>query len=182
MSYVIAGIGSRETPKHILKEMKTIGEWCRINGITVRSGHADGADWAFESGAQDLCVAYIPWNGFNSHFISDATLVMPEFTKEVMELAEKFHPSWEKLTHGAKKLIARDGFQILGSDLKTPANMIVCWTKGGKAVGGTGQAIRIAESNNIPVTNMFFDIFNTADKVIREIKTYKDSVVIHGGA
>jgi hypothetical protein len=178
MTFTIAGIGSRETPKDILKEMKTIGEWCRINGVTIRSGHADGADWAFESGAQDLCVAYIPWNGFNAHLVSDAEVVLPEFTKELMELAEQFHPAWDKLTHGVKKLIARDGVQVLGSDLRTPSNMIVCWTKGGKAVGGTGQALRIAEANHIHVVNMSFQIFNTADKVIREIKTFKDSVIV----
>lgn len=178
MTFTIAGIGSRETPKNILKEMKTIGEWCRINGVTVRSGHADGADWAFESGAQDLCVAYIPWSGFNSHFISDATIVLPEYTKELMEIAEQFHPAWEKLTHGAKKLIARDGLQVLGSDLRTPVNMVVCWTKGGKATGGTGQAIRIAEANHILVVNMFGHMFDSADKVIREIKSLKDSVLI----
>jgi hypothetical protein len=169
MTFTIAGIGSRETPKDILKEMKTVGEWCRINGITVRSGHADGADWAFESGAQDLCVAYIPWNGFNSHFISDATIVLPEYTKELMEIAEQFHPAWEKLTHGVKKLIARDGLQVLGSDLKTHVNAVVCWTKRAQVVGGTGQALRMAQTYNIPIINMAKEEFNTANKVVNKL-------------
>lgn len=172
MTFTIAGIGSRETPKDILKEMKTIGEWCRISGITVRSGHADGADWAFESGAQDLCVAYVPWDGFNSHLDSDATVVIPKFTKEIMELAEQFHPAWNKLTYGVKKLIARDGLQVLGSDLMTPAKAIVCWTKHSQIVGGTGQALRIAQTYKIPIINMCQPEFATANQVIAKLKEF----------
>ena len=51
MSKVIAGVGSRQTPQHVLGEMVSIGAWARNNKVYVRSGHADGADWAFELGA-----------------------------------------------------------------------------------------------------------------------------------
>lgn len=72
MSHIIAGIGSRETPSTILDAMTFIGLWCRENNIWVRSGHAQGADWAFECGAQENCIAYLPWKGFNTELKSKA--------------------------------------------------------------------------------------------------------------
>ena len=59
--------------------------------------------------------------------------------------------------NGAKKLMARNCHQVLGLDLKTPVDFIVCWTKDGTINGGTGQALRIAEAYNIPVYNLFFE-------------------------
>ena len=70
--YSIAGIGSRETPQPVLDEMKKIGEWCKEINFTLRSGHAEGADWFFEQGAQENCTAYLPWAGFNNELESNA--------------------------------------------------------------------------------------------------------------
>jgi hypothetical protein len=44
---------------------------------------------------------------------------------------------------------------MLGSDLKSPVNMVVCWTPRGEATGGTGQAIRMARHYGIPVYNLY---------------------------
>jgi hypothetical protein len=44
--------------------------------------------------------------------------------------------------------------QILGRWGDTPADFVVCWTKNGKASGGTGHALRIANYYNIPVFNL----------------------------
>jgi hypothetical protein len=49
--------------------------------------------------------------------------------------------------------------QILGDDLKTPVDFVLCWTPDGAetstsySTGGTGQAIRLAIANSIPVFN-----------------------------
>ena len=48
-----AGIGSRETPKEILKEMTKIGQELESKGYTLRSGGAIGADKAFEGANQN---------------------------------------------------------------------------------------------------------------------------------
>jgi hypothetical protein len=48
----------------------------------------------------------------------------------------------------------RNAMQILGEDGNTPVEMVVCWTKDGKASGGTGQALRIAEYYSIPIFNL----------------------------
>jgi len=68
-----------------------------------------------------------------------------------MNIAAIYHPYWNNLSYGAKKLLARNVYQVLGYDLQTPSSFIVCWTKDGKGSGGTGQAIRIAKAYGIPV-------------------------------
>jgi hypothetical protein len=42
---------------------------------------------------------------------------------------------------------------VLGHDLRSPSRFVVCWTADGRATGGTGQAIRIAEAYAVPVFN-----------------------------
>ena len=66
------------------------------------------------------------------------------------------------------KLMARNCYQVLGEDLKSPVDMIICWTPDGKAAGGTGQALRIANDNDIPVFNLFDS--NALDKLSRHLK------------
>ena len=162
----IAGIGSRETPPNILEEMKKIGQHCQKIKVVIRSGHADGADWAFEQGAQDFCIAYIPWKDFNTHLQSKARLWVPTFSDELMKTVSRFHPAPEKLTYGVQRIMARNACQILGRDLKEPSECVVCWTPDGKDSGGTGQALRIAEHHKIPILNMYHEEWNTAAKVI----------------
>jgi len=68
-----------------------------------------------------------------------------------MLIAEKYHPAWNKCTPGARKLHARNSFQVLGSTLDSPAEY------DGGPTGGTGQAIRIATALKIPVLNLYLD-------------------------
>ena len=83
-----------------------------------------------------------------------------------MKLASKFHPAWNKLSQGAKKLIARNGYQVLGKDLNDPVELVVCWTQDGKVQGGTAQAIKIANYCYIPV----FNLYNEYEKLIEYIE------------
>jgi hypothetical protein len=143
-----AGIGSRATPKEILDMMTKIAEGLSRNYI-LRSGGADGADSAFEKGAGDKKISYIPWPGFNG---SKAEYIA--VTSDAMRMAGTFHPAWMYLSYPAKKLHARNCYQILGEDLNTPCHFVVCWTPGGEEVGGTAQAIRIAKANGIKIFNL----------------------------
>jgi len=88
----------------------------------------------------------LPWRGFEG---SASTLIVKD--KRAFEIAEKYHPYWHNLSDGAKKLQARNSHQVLGADLNTPSDFIICWTKNGKGSGGTGQALRIAKAYDIPV-------------------------------
>lgn len=148
MAKFYAGIGSRETPSHILTLMTGIAEYLAIREWTLRSGGANGADSAFENGAEAKEI-YLPWQGFNGNA---SPLFRP--TPEAIKMAEKYHPAWHKLRRGARLLMARNCHQVLGLDLKTPVEMVICWTKDAAGGGGTGQAIRIARDLGIPVNDL----------------------------
>lgn len=165
-----AGIGSRKTPGEMLEAMEKIGRALAYKGCILRSGGAKGADSAFERGcdiAKGRKKIFLPWKGFEG---SSSKLVLTEFTnyKEAEALARRYHPNYEALSQGAKKLMARNGYQVLGVDLQTPADFIVCYTENGEIKGGTGQALRMAADYGIPVFNLgnykskeeVFDAFN----------------------
>jgi hypothetical protein len=144
-----AGIGSRETPRDVQDVMRSIAFKLSKLSYCLRSGGADGADTAFERGAKHKQI-FLPWDDFNFRKSDGISYIVPPF---VPEYVEKFHPAPSKLGPGAKLLMSRNTYQVLGPELNDPVSFVLCWTKDGKASGGTGQAIRIAESLNIPVFN-----------------------------
>lgn len=165
-----AGIGSRKTPPDVLSDMTRIAGALETLGFTLRSGGADGADLAFERGVTDPAMKeiFLPWAGFNG---SDSKLFAQTQAQidASMALAAKHHPAWDMLSarasgadpvaarkaRAAMKLHARNGSQILGLNLDSPVRFVICWTEDGGATGGTGQAIRLAESLGIPVLNLY---------------------------
>lgn len=149
-----AGIGSRETPIYILDWFEKVGTTLAERGFTLRSGGANGADKAFEIGCdkvQGLKEIYLPWKGFEG---STSKLIV--YDHRAYDIAEKHHPYWHNLSVGARKLQARNSHQVLGQNLESPSNFVICWTKNGKGSGGTGQAIRIAKAYTIPVFDAGF--------------------------
>lgn len=148
MPLIYTGIGSRETPNEILGLMTLIAKHMAKGGYLLRSGGAAGADTAFEQGASAKEI-YLPWERFN---FNESPLYPP--TAAALKLAEKFHPAWDRLSRGGKLLMGRNSHQVLGQDLKTPTERIICWTKGAKGEGGTGQAIRIARHHGIPIADL----------------------------
>lgn len=173
MKYLVTGIGSRSTPSCILKEMESIGKWCLENNVTIRSGHADGADWAFEKGAQERCITYLPSDNFNNQLVSRANMITINEDKfpEYDVITRKFHPNYSALSYFAKKLMHRNSCQVLGLNLDIPTSCIICWTSDGKASGGTGHAIRIARNYEIPVYNMQHQKYNTCRKMIIQMNS-----------
>lgn len=153
--FYYAGIGSRETPFTALKQMFYIAEQLAPFG-TLRSGHAEGADQAFEEGcikANGNMEIYLPWFGFNNAPNKPQYLV-PDMNKELLDFTGAFHPAWDKCSSGAKRMHARNACQILGLYGDSPVDFVVCWTKDGKRGGGTGQALRIAEYFQIPIFDL----------------------------
>jgi hypothetical protein len=146
-----AGIGSRETPQDVLACMHDIANYLALRNAILRSGGADGADTAFEMGTVTATnfvepEIYLPWPGFNGRISKYSSVC-----DVAMDIAESYHPAWHRLSQGAQKLMARNVYQVLGKDLDDPVDIIICYTKDGKAGGGTGQAIQIANDFNIPV-------------------------------
>lgn len=145
-----AGVGSTETPVELRKSIEELAAELGKAGYILRSGGAPGADTFFEAG----CGAhpkeiFLPWVGFNGRKFG-----ITEILPEAFDLAAQFHPAWDKCKTGAMYLHARNCHQVLGRDLRTPADFVVCWTPGGKGSGGTGMAIRIAEAYDIPVFDL----------------------------
>lgn len=158
-----AGIGSRETPQGILDAFYEIGRRASALGWVLRSGRAAGADTYFEMG----CIAgmgesqiFVPWAGFPK----DSTLSSrPAYVFDRLEAAQKtaalnsvnvYHPAPDRLSPGARKLMARNYCQMHGPTVSSPpTDLVVCYTTDGRASGGTGQAIRMAQDAGITVIN-----------------------------
>jgi hypothetical protein len=153
MSKFYCGVGSRETPPLIIVMIRAISEYQFTHEYILRSGHARGADQAFEWGAGTKCEIYLPWGTFEADVEIEGTPYF-EPTEAALEMAKKFHPAWDRLGQGGQKLHARNCHQVLGHDLQTPCKEVICWTKDGLTQGGTAQAIRIADRYEIPVYNL----------------------------
>lgn len=176
LSKAYTGIGSRETPLNILNQMFILAVDLGQAGYTLRSGGADGADTYFEFGAdfgEYPKEIYLPWPGFNGR----TNAKLDEATVEAHAIAAYYHPNWQYLKRGAKLLHARNVHQVFGPDVSTieaceenKSDFVICWTKGGKGGGGTGQAIRIADAYNVPV----YDLGKmTIEELMSEIKCLK---------
>lgn len=156
-----AGVGSRDAPVEVCDLMRGIASTLGQRNWTLRSGHADGADISFEEG----CISvngtkeiYLPWQGFHQgrHKVNDGYVVhcLPNHI-EAIGIAMETHPNWKACSSAAQLLHTRNVYQIAGMNLDTPVSMVICWTKDGNATGGTGQAIRLAQRESIPVFNLF---------------------------
>lgn len=131
---------------------------------------ADSSTHTPSSGSTEL---YLPWSGFGDWGHLERTRpslkgrlkVYAEPTPEAFALSRDFHPigpgGWDTfLSSAVKKLMARNAHQALGRELDDPSAFVLCWTPDGvtltttRQTGGTGQAIRIANGNGIPVFNL----------------------------
>ena len=147
---IYAGIGSRETPSNLLKEMTLIAKQLGKQGYKLQTGKTfynkeEGADKAFSDGT------------------TNKILFGPEAIKEgskEWKIASEIHPNWDALTKkgpGAAKLMARNTNQVFGAKLDTPVDFVLFYaeeTDGIRPKGGTGQAVVMARLKGIPTINM----------------------------
>jgi len=103
------GVGSRDTPPHILDIMTKLATKLSPH-YTLRSGGATGADSAFEKGAEFAVIYYA----------NDAT-------PEAIQLASQYHPAWHRCSDYVRRLHGRNSFQVLSQDLTTPSEFLLCW-------------------------------------------------------
>lgn len=152
-----SGIGARQTPDKVLTRMFDIGVDLASKGYTLRSGAAQGADETFEAACDSVNGAkeiFLPWKDFRGH--KSQFYTPPEFA---FYLIDNWWPKAASFHHGMRKLWARNFQQVLGNDILNPdpVDFVICWTADGKASGGTGIAIQVAEHFNIPVINLKTD-------------------------
>lgn len=144
-SMTYAGIGSRETPAEVLKEMAQAVKELDKLGFTANTGDAKGADKTVRDNATKKNV-FTP---------ADAT----SFTREI---AREIHPAPQALEKkGGLDLMARNTNQVFGKDLDTPVDFVLAYDSSGwegqgprPQKGGTLQAIDMAARKGIPVINM----------------------------
>ena len=158
MSRIITVIGSRKTPLIYLEKLEDIAKECADSGGWVRSGHAEGADYAAEKGAGKRCIVYMPWRNFNSQL---PMLGQPYYEKGdtpdwVLDLVWNIHPNPEALNRTTWLFHCRNMYQILGTTGFQPTSAVYYWApmSGLNPVGGTRSAVTLARYMGIPTFNV----------------------------
>jgi hypothetical protein len=144
------GVGDHHVevvPTQKLDEATSIARNLEGLGLILRSGGATGFDQAFERGVVNPANKIIYLSARDQRYPDD-------LWNEAVKLVLNTHGN----PQAAKRyihLLARNVFQVLGDDLQTPSKFVVCWTKNGQDIGGTGTTIRIAHKFSVPVYNMY---------------------------
>lgn len=146
-----AGVGARATPEPVLALMREVGSLLSDEGWTLRTGEAIGADSAFREGAE---ATGRQGETFTIKKRPDIPGSVFDLRPVHMRMLNSVHPKPERLSETGRKLMARNGSQVFGTDFREPSDLVICWTVGGKGGGGTGQAIRLARSVGIPVLDL----------------------------
>lgn len=169
------GIGSRSTPDDVLALMERAAAWLAAQGWTLRSGHAAGADRAFECGAGTESVIYLPWASFGQKpygedpgmSVLGHAIALPEVTllanyAELQRLGIRSPGSPSRtvrLLHGrnyCQVLGHRETGDEVGNADNKASSFVVCWCPlvGDVPQGGTASAILLARRQGIPVVNL----------------------------
>lgn len=159
MTRYYAGIGWRDTPETILTLMSDLASRLEGRGFHLLSGGARGADKAFFRGTTvGSRTIFLPWNGYEGQYSGADFIVAPELPNwhRAEKIARTHHPRWERCGQGARKLLARNGYQVLTATLDRPVDLIVAYTDGGRGGGGTGQALRVARklAPHVPIYDL----------------------------
>ncbi len=157
-----AGIGARDTPEEALSAMNKLSAWLGSLGLILRSGGAEGADTAFDTGTLESEIL-LPWPRFNGH-----SSQYDKPSEEAKQIASNVHWNWENCKPAVQNLHGRNAQILLGPNLDKPVKFVICWTEDGKDKGGTGVALRIARQYKIPIFNLGLGI----SECIREIASY----------
>ena len=148
LTMTYAGIGSRQTPPEILKQMTQVAKELESIGYTLNTGvtfggKKEGADKAFDDGT------------------SKKNLFSPEnqgSRKKEQAIAKEIHPNPSALSPAALKLMARNTNQVFGDNLNTPVDFVLFYAEETanslRPKGGTGQAVEMARRKGIPTINM----------------------------
>lgn len=171
-----AGVGSRECPPNICKEMTLIASELEDMGYWLRSGGAIGADFSFQKGVKKNAEIWLPTKDFNQDFQDQFPqhiypMVAPDDI-EAWKSVDEFHPDPNKLSDFGRQAMARNWKQIFGDGIAS--EFVICWTPEGKFKGGTAQALRISEHFEIPIYNMFHHSRKEVLKSINFINTFKN--------
>lgn len=162
MERYYTGIGSNSTPIDILAKMETLSSYFAVIGYTLRSGNLSSVDLSFEkgclreSGKKELWMPK-PYNGIKRN-----RTILCDPSKKHIELASSYSLDWENLSDRNKLARAATVGKVLGRDMNSPVDFVLCWTIDGcersekvsKKTGDLGLAINICQSIDIPIFNL----------------------------
>jgi hypothetical protein len=135
-----------------------------VGGYALRSGAAEGSDSYFEGCSTNAFnEIYLPKDGFNGRNgdcrgAIDARY-LPNYQK-ARRIASKVVSHWNSIQSDfALQAHTRNIYQVLGLDLDSPSDFLVCCApplKGKPFVdGGTNTAVIMAFRNNVPIFNLY---------------------------
>lgn len=172
---ILTGIGARDCPIYYGEILSRIGLYLSTKYVvTLRSGRAKGSDKIFEDAFHTTNSDFELYSPFQYKIrITDTENELKEREERIyrynkdkwslaISIAEKHHPLFNRLNSNTKRLLTRTTFQILGPSLNNKSDLVICYTKDGvehgslttKDTGGTGTAIRLAETYGVPVFNI----------------------------
>ena len=151
---IYAGIGARKTPEPVLTVMRRMAWYLASKGWHLHTGGADGADRAFAEGAPVLRTVFLPWRGYNGWSGPGTVSFGDRALAKLYPFAAAHHDAWERCSPAVRKLHARNVAIVGGVPNGEPVRAVICWSEGGRATGGTGLAIRLANSAGVPVFNL----------------------------
>lgn len=133
-----AGIGPRDITSEVSHNLEVVAKGLRKRGFVLRSGGATGSDTAFERGSKGRNFIFRP---------RDAT-------EAAIALAKEHHPAWDACSEYVRMLHGRNAQIILGAMLDDPVKFVVTHTDHPNH-GGTSLGLRIANTYEIPVFNLW---------------------------
>ena len=119
---------------------------------------------------------YLPWKKFNKDV--SATLNKPY--DQAFHHAAHYHKGYKKLPPVARFFLARDIHCILGKNLKSPINMLLCYSPDGvetrdkiefKTTGNVSFPISVCHDINIPIFNLKNE--DVIKRLVEFLKTQK---------
>ena len=151
-----AGGGARHAPIPVLRRMTRIAQRLEARGYVLRTGGGNDTDSALEAGCARKEV-FLPWPGFNGR-----ASAFDSVSEEALAVACAAHPAFHMLMAEAQLLAGRESYRVLGADLRTPADFLVCWTPDGaqseaeigRKTGEAALAIALADRWAVPVFNL----------------------------
>lgn len=148
--------GNKDTPDGIIDTMKRLAKELESFNYTLRLGGLVGPDTLLSEAAKKTEL-YLPWKDFDNKVSKNYFN-----TPQSLEVAKRFHPSFDTLKPVIHAFLAMNARIVLGSKLDSPVRFVICWSEDGaetgkektSRTGNVGHVIAIASNMLIPVFNL----------------------------
>ncbi len=177
----VACIGSRDLDDYQTTVCEKLGGYIVQCGHTLHSGNAPGADQAFARGGNAVDPAavhlHLPWSNFERQATHPDNVVhsLDDLDEAHLKLytyiAKRHHPAFRRLSQGAVKLMVRNSSILLPPPAYLPVGRCLAIPSDKKGGGGTGQGMRIAVYEGIPLVDLRNcrepDLFRLCEEIAR---------------